>query len=62
MRRKRVSSDILICPICHKEFTPTDETKFIRKGGYTCSWDCFTYGMVKHTEKRKRGRPRKSEI
>lgn len=31
----------LVCPICGKEFTRTDDTKYITHGGYTCSWECF---------------------
>lgn len=31
----------LVCPICSKEFTRTDDTKYITHGAYTCSWECF---------------------
>lgn len=31
----------LVCPICGKEFTRTDDTKYITHGAYTCSWECF---------------------
>ena len=31
----------LVCPICGKEFTRTDDTKYITHGAYTCSWERF---------------------
>lgn len=31
----------LVCPICGKEFTRTDDTRYITHGAYTCSWECF---------------------
>lgn len=31
----------LICPICGKKFKVTDDTRYLRKGGYVCSWKCF---------------------
>lgn len=33
--------DILICPVCNKEFKATEDTKYIAKGGYICEWKCF---------------------
>lgn len=46
MRKKSIIEPIkpqvlLICPVCGKEFEPNDDTKYIVKGGYTCSWKCF---------------------
>ena len=35
------SKGLLTCPVCNKEFKPTNDTKYIAAGGYTCSWDCF---------------------
>lgn len=32
---------MLTCPICQKEFKPSDDTNYIVDGGYTCSWKCF---------------------
>ena len=39
-------SNLLVCPICGKEFKPTEETYcWVREGLYTyrqvCSWACF---------------------
>lgn len=39
--------DKLICPVCGKEFTVTEDTKYIAAGGFTCDWKCF---MVKARE------------
>ena len=32
----------LTCPVCKKVFKATNETRYIRNGGHTCSWECFT--------------------
>lgn len=39
-------SDLIVCPICGKEFKPTEETYcWVREGLYeykqVCSWACF---------------------
>ena len=39
-------SNLLVCPICGKEFKPTEETYcWVREGPYeykqVCSWACF---------------------
>ena len=44
--------EILICPVCGKEFKLNDDTKYIANGGYTCSWKCFLT-FVKQREKEK---------
>lgn len=33
--------DTLVCSVCGKEFKVSDDTKYICKGGYTCTWKCF---------------------
>ena len=33
--------DKLVCPVCGKEFTVTEDTKYIIKDAYTCDWKCF---------------------
>ena len=33
--------DKLVCPVCGKEFVATEDTVYIIRGGYTCSWKCF---------------------
>ena len=56
MKKKTESKDskeILVCPVCGKEFEPNDDTKYIASGGYTCSWKCFLVVAKKHSEKRK---------
>lgn len=47
------SKELLICPICGKEFEPNDDTKYIIAGGYTCSWKCFLNESKKREAKRK---------
>lgn len=47
--------DILICPVCNKEFKATDDTKYIAKGGYVCSWKCFL-ARVKEGEAEKKNK------
>lgn len=41
--------DRLVCPICNKEFTATEDTKYIAGGGYVCAWKCFL-ARVKETQ------------
>lgn len=45
----------LVCPICGKEFTRTDDTKYITHGAYTCSWECFLK-TIKETTINKKGK------
>lgn len=33
--------DELVCPICRKKFKASENTAFIAKGGFVCSWECF---------------------
>lgn len=40
----------LICPVCGKIFKATEKTKYIIKGGYTCSWKCFFVEATKRCE------------
>ena len=47
------SDEKLICTICGEAFKPNDDTKYIARGGYTCSWDCFS-NYVKKREKEKK--------
>lgn len=46
-------NELLVCPICGKEFEPNDDTKYIIAGGYTCSWKCFLNESKKREAKRK---------
>ena len=39
-----------VCPVCNKDFKASDDTKYIARGGYTCSWQCFL-DPIKHPEK-----------
>lgn len=39
----------LTCSICGKKFKPTDDTKYIANGGYTCDWKCFFNEARKHS-------------
>ena len=47
--------DTIICPVCNKEFKATEDTKYIAKGGYTCSWKCFL-ARVKEVEEEKKNK------
>ena len=40
-RSEKSKEDILVCPVCKKEFKITSETMYIALGGFTCSWKCF---------------------
>ena len=49
-------SDLIICPICGKEFKPTEETYcWVREGRYeykqVCSWACFRKRVDEVSEK-----------
>lgn len=46
------SKGLLTCPVCQKEFKPSDDTKYIAAGGYTCSWDCFLKVTKKQEDKK----------
>lgn len=41
--------DKLICPVCKKEFTVTEDTNYYVKGGPVCNWKCFKQ-RLKDTE------------
>jgi hypothetical protein len=53
--RKKVSTpqEILICPVCGKEFKKNEDTKYIISGGYTCSWKCFSKEAKRRTKEYK---------
>lgn len=44
---------LLICPVCDKEFKANDDTRYIIKGAYTCSWKCFLTESKKRSEEKK---------
>ena len=33
--------DQLVCPVCGKEFTATEDTKYLVNRQYVCEWKCF---------------------
>ena len=41
---------MLTCPVCGKEFKPNNDTKYIVRGGYTCSWQCFLTRLKERKE------------
>lgn len=41
-----------ICPVCGKEFKANNDTRYIIKGGYTCSWKCFLTESKKRSDKK----------
>ncbi len=45
--------DILICPVCGKEFPVDETTCFICKGGYVCDWKCFLTNNAEVEKKKK---------
>lgn len=47
------SEGLLTCPVCGKEFKPTNDTKYIAAGGYTCSWSCFLTVAKRKKEDKK---------
>lgn len=55
---------LLTCSVCGKEFKANDDTRYIIKGGYTCSWKCFlTESKRQESEKsiaeKQKGRKKK---
>lgn len=44
--------DKLLCPICGKEFTVTENTKYIFNKQYACEWPCFLEKVKKCDEER----------
>lgn len=44
--------DKVICPVCKKQYTFSEENYCIISGEYTCDWKCFT-GQVKKVMKEK---------
>ena len=43
----------LICPVCNKEFKATEDTNYIVKDGFVCSWKCFL-NKVNETQEDKK--------
>ena len=33
--------DMVVCPVCGKNFKITVDTCYFISGDYTCGWDCF---------------------
>lgn len=67
----RKIGDIVICPMCGKQYRLTENHKFLRENDFVCSWDCFMgkanksaenlkFEVSDVVEKKKRGRPRKN--
>lgn len=67
----RKIGDIVVCPICGRQYRLTENHKFLRENDFVCSWDCFMgrtnktaenarFEVSEQPEKRKRGRPRKN--
>lgn len=50
------SKGMLTCPVCNKEFKPTNDTKYIASGGYTCSWNCFLTVIKKREEEKEKNK------
>ena len=38
----------LVCPVCGKTFTENDDTKYLVRNEYTCSFACFKKHHVEH--------------
>ena len=45
-----VNDTKLICPKCGKEFTVTDETRYLYGKDYVCDWKCFLTPVKKDTD------------
>ena len=50
--------DKLICPVCNKKFTVTEDTNYYVKGGPVCDWKCFKQ-RLKNTEEERKGKDSK---
>lgn len=44
----------LTCSVCNKEFKADDDTRYIIKGGYTCSWKCFLTESKRRSDEKKK--------
>lgn len=53
MRKHMLPQEPLICTVCGTEFKPDDDTKYIIRGGYTCSWKCFLKEVKERETKKK---------
>lgn len=45
-----VNGTKLICPKCGKEFTVTDDTRYLYGKGYVCDWKCFLTPIKQETD------------
>lgn len=56
------SKESLTCPVCGKEFKPSDDTKYIASGGYTCSWKCFSTVVKKISNEKSVENKKKQKV
>lgn len=42
--------DELVCTVCGEKFKVTEDTKYIIRDGYTCSWKCFLAAVRNNTK------------
>lgn len=47
-----VNGTKLICPVCNKEFSASDNTRYIINNGWTCSWKCFKNEHIKQNQEK----------
>ena len=59
MHIKENYQELLVCPVCGKEFKFNEDTKYIAAGGYTCSWKCFLTVAKKYESEKKAERERR---
>lgn len=43
----------LVCPVCGKEFRATEDTNYIVKEGFVCSWKCFLKRVEENQDKKE---------
>ena len=48
---KTTSTEQNECPVCHKFFGLTEDSKYLIKNKYVCSWKCFRKYAHEHSSK-----------
>lgn len=48
---KTISTEQNECPVCHKFFDLTEDSKYLIKNKYVCSWKCFRKYAHEHSSK-----------
>ena len=44
----------LVCPVCNTNFKATEDTNYMVKEGFVCSWKCFLERVKENQEKKEK--------